>query len=142
MGRLYYEKQQTNLMNSQSSSTNQRAKNYLEKVSSIVPAEVVAGYLTMVGFLDKNPDTGLIIKQNILIGVFAFCLVLTPIYFYFQADKNRPKFIHILVSTLAFLVWAFVISGEKFDINFYDADLASILLVGFSLISGLIPMKK
>ncbi len=141
MSRLYYEKSEINLMSDEEDDGN-RIKSYLEKVSSIVPAEIIAGYLAMVGFLKKVPDDTLVINQGLLKGVFIFCLILTPLYFYFQAKKDKPKFIHMIISTIAFAVWAFVTSGEKFDISFYNAETASVILVGFSLLSGLIPMKK
>ncbi len=145
MKRLFYEKTAEILLNEEEKKAPKEtntAKNYLTKVSSIVPAEIIAGYLAMVGFLEKNSDNSIVINQGLLKGIFLFCLILTPIYFYFQAIKNKPKIIHILLSTIAFAVWAFVTSGDNYDVTFYNAEIASVILVGFSLISGLIPMKK
>ncbi len=142
MNRLYYEKSEIKLMNDLDEGGSSSTQSYLAKVSSIVPSEIIAGYLAMIGFLEKNQDSSLVLHQGLLKGIFIFCLILTPIYFYYQAVKTRPKIIHIVLSTIAFCVWAFVTSGEKFDITFYNGEIASVILVGFSLVSGIIPMKK
>lgn len=142
MSRLYYENQNIAPSNVSPNTDPNNANKFLDKVSSIVPAEIIAGYIAMVGFMDKPVDSVVVENQILLWGIFIFCALLTPIYFYIQAEKNKPKVIHIILSTIAFAVWAYVTSGEKFDVSFYKAETASIILVAFSLVSGLIPLKR
>jgi hypothetical protein len=156
MSRLYYEKSKQreetidfrgvkskpNLEGENPRAEKSNVKSYLEKVSTIIPAEIIAGYLAMLGFLSKGSDGIHIANQNLLIGILIFSIILTPLYLYYHSEENKPKIIHLLVSTIAFMVWAFVTSGEKFNISFYSAETASVILVAFSLVSGLIPMRK
>ncbi|MDT0641816.1 hypothetical protein RM553_03125 [Zunongwangia sp. F363] len=142
MSRLYYETNEVTGFRASGKQEKGRVKSYLEKVSSLVPAEIIAGYLAMLGFLDKEEGSVLVEKQGLLIGIFCFCLLLTPLYLNYQAKEGKPRFIHLLISSVAFIIWAYVTSGEKFRDVYYDADVASVLLIAFSLLSGIIPLKK
>lgn len=142
MSRLYYEDPPVSQFHVEQEPNEKKTRSYLEKVSSLVPAEIIAGYLAMVGFLDRIEGGVIVEKQGVLIGIFVLCLILTPLYLNFQAEKNRPKIYHLILSSIAFMVWAYVTSGEKFRGINYDADIASIILISFSLISALIPLKK
>lgn len=113
--------------------------NYLEKIAKLIPSEVIAGYLAMVGFV---PLVGAEIREYVLWGIFGLCQVLTPVYLRTQAIAGRPMRMHLIVSSVAFAVWAFVTTGDKLVPSFYDAALASITLVAFSLVSAIIPMNK
>ncbi|WP_373056221.1 hypothetical protein [Zunongwangia sp. H14] len=142
MSRLYYETKEMPTLRAAEKQEKGRVKSYLEKVSSLVPAEVIAGYLAMLGFLDREEGSVIIEKQGLLIGIFFLCLTLTPLYLNYQAKEGKPKVIHLIISSVAFVIWAYVTSGEKFRGIYYDADIASISLIAFSLISGIIPLKK
>ena len=141
MSRLYYEDQEVTQFRVEQKKQS-KTGSYLEKVASLVPAEIIAGYLAMVGFLDKEEGSLTVEKQGLLIGIFVFCLILTPVYLNYQAEKNKPKIIHLILSSIAFVVWAYITSGEKFKAPVYDADIASIILIAYSLISGLVPLKR
>jgi hypothetical protein len=115
-------------------------RSYLEKVAKLVPSEVIAGYLTLIGFVSAVKDTS--IHGLLYVIIFLFCLVLTPIYFRLQADKGKPYLVHLTLSTLAFAVWAYATSGDRVFPQAYDPAIASIVLVAFSLISGAIPLRR
>jgi len=116
------------------------AKLYLEKISKLVPSEVLAGYLTLVGLVAAISHPQL---QNLsYYGSFFLCLFLTPLYLNYQAEGNRPKLNHLMVSTIAFVVWAYAMSGDKVFTRFYDPAAASAVLVVFTLVSGVVPLKK
>lgn len=155
MSRLYYEsevrKKKPRLANAvpeeeDDSSDGQSIKGYLEKVSSLIPAEVIAGYLAMFGFvplIDSQAEGGLSPTEvAVAWAIFALCLILTPVYLNYQAEKGRPKKIHLIVSTIAFVIWAYVTTGSSLVPDLYNAAIGSILLVAFSLISGLIKLNK
>lgn len=115
------------------------SKQYLEKVAKLIPSEIIAGYLTLIGFVPLIRNSTL--WPWVYGSIFTICLALTPLYMYLQADKGRPKRIHILVSSIAFVVWAYAISGGAIVGRAHDPALASILLVIFSLISGAVPLN-
>lgn len=125
------------------SMTDNRAKDYLQRVAKYVPGEVIAAYLAINGFLISVPQEARIVL--LLINFFA-CLVLTPIYLAQMAEANQPKCTHLIVATVAFVVWAYTVSGDSgifgmSVLNWYNSGVASALLVLFSLISGVIVPK-
>lgn len=58
-----------------------------------------------------------------------------------NAEKGKPKVVHIAVSTLAFVVWAYWVSGDRVFTDF-NATYAALIAAGFTLISGLVPFKR
>ena len=144
MARLYYEKQPTPLLESDVPVEEKKATDYLEKVALLVPSEVIAGYLTMMGLTSAVSSMQ---ARNITIWIVLLAgLILTPIYLNKVADKNKPKRNHIILSTIAFIVWAFATTGnqifQSFNLGEFDPALASISLVLFTLVSGAVPLNK
>lgn len=145
MGRLYYEKKNApNQPKAFAGGEVQGFSDHLDKVARLIPSEIIAGYLTMIGFVGsvKNIQT-----QNIIAWiVFAMGLILTPFYLNNVADANKPKRNHLILSTIAFLVWAYVTTGKQLlqtiSPDIFDQAIASIVLVAFSLISAIIPLNK
>jgi hypothetical protein len=147
MSRLFYEQNQREKeaaeyprMGFNARNQHTDAMRYLEKVAKLVPSEIIAGYLTVIGFvpLVKVPDA----HPWIYGFLFVLCFTLTPLYLNAQAERDRPKRMHLILSSLAFVVWAYVVSGNEVVPRFHDPALASILMVTFSLISGVIPLKS
>jgi hypothetical protein len=139
MSRLYYD-QEAKSADVRVSRT-EGTKGYLEKVAKLVPSEVLAAYMTMIGLVSSIRKIPEIHHFWIYIGIVVICLPITIWYLLFQAEKGRPKTTHIIVSTFAFIIWAYAISGHVVWPQMYDTGIASIILVLFSLISGKIPLK-
>jgi hypothetical protein len=118
----------------------QETSRYLEKVAKLIPSEIIAGYIGLVGFVPLVRHEQ--IRPWIYLIIFALCIVLTPAYLGFQATKNKPYKIHVFVSTIAFVVWAYSVSGAVIVPRLYDAAIASILLIAFTLASGAIPLRR
>jgi hypothetical protein len=117
-----------------------RAKHYLEKVAKLVPSEVIAGYIALAGLVPLVRSSSA--RPWISALVFLACAVLTPIYMNIQAVPGKPKRNHLMMSTIAFVVWAYAISGATLVPSWHDPAVASILLVLFSLISGAIRLDR
>ena len=116
---------------------------YLERVAKYVPAEIVAAYLAIIGFA-VNVSSG---KTLAMILAFAVCLVATPLYLWRMGKGSTVKAVHLIVSSIAFVVWAFAVSGAGGifgvdGLNIYDPSWASIMLVIFTLGSGLIEPRS
>jgi hypothetical protein len=137
MSRLYY-KPTIAAMQSTGGTPNNSAKEYLEKVSKIIPSEIIAAYLAMIGFVP------LIKKQNLQQPAYyiIFGLGLVGTYFYtdYQSLKGKPKMVRIILAVFSFLFWAYNITGDKVFPTIFDSAIASILLIAFSLASGKIPL--
>lgn len=121
-------------------------QDYFERVGKYIPGEIIAGYVAMLSFLDMSSEN---LRFGISIGVFILCLALTPFYFKMMAtkkDKEEGKNkirLHQIISSIAFVIWAYAIGGNgglfgTEGLNWYDAGLGSILLVAFTLVSGVI----
>lgn len=154
MSRLYYEKPKftpadKNLKGTDATPpptppNNSGILEYLNKVATLVPSEIIAGCLAMQGFAGTITEP----KQHgfYIWAVFAFGLILTPLYLNKVADKGRPKTRHLILSAFAFVVWSYVTSGEALqatitDMHYYPA-FASGLLIAFSIASALIPLDE
>ena len=119
------------------------AKGWLERVAKYVPSEVVATYLALLGFLPGVPEN---IQSGMAIGAFVVCWILTPVYLNAMAHTDQPKMKHIGVSSMAFPIWAYAVGGQNgvFGpevLNWYNVAVASMILVVFSAISGLVVPK-
>ena len=152
MGRLYYEPTKTLNNGSRpelapadpAAQPNNNFTDYLNKVSRLIPSEVIAGYLTMFGLVHAIKSDQL---QDIFSWiVFAVGLILTPLYLNMVADENKPKRNHLILSTIAFIVWAYVTTGETLSAtiakDIYDSAAASIILIIFSFVSATVPLDK
>lgn len=116
-------------------------KNYLQKTASLIPAEIVAVYVTVTGMI---PGIGNPIARDLtLTGTFILCAILTPLYLLRMRDANKPYKMHVLLSSFAFFFWAYRISGDMaFGGQYYNSTLASILLVLFTAVCGVMPLRK
>jgi hypothetical protein len=110
-----------------------------KKIAKLIPAEVITGYTGLLGVaLNIRPEW-----QPYAYGaIFLVCWVLTPFYLNQVADPGKPKRNHLFVSSLAFPVWAYLVSGHQVIPDYFDAGAATALTIVFSLITGLIPMNK
>jgi hypothetical protein len=137
MARLYYESP-TNKPKLVGGGKQPRQE-YLEKVAKLIPAEIVAAYTTVNGFVEaiKPPEWHWVLY----IVVFILGVIGTFVYMRWQADKTKPHLPHVIVSTVAFVVWAYATAGEHLlSAPYYQAPIASIVLVIFTLVSGKIPL--
>lgn len=118
-----------------------QADGYWDKVIKNVPADVVAGWTAILGLFKVQPGSLPDIETTtilwILSGVF---LVATFFWTYRQTSVpgQKPAWVQILVSTVAFAVWAFAL-GTPFDsLPFYDPRVAAAILIVWTIIVGAI----
>jgi hypothetical protein len=140
MGRLFYDKSNTSIQPRVASGEEKKVNDYLDKVSKLIPSEVIAGYLAMFGLVPLVQKTD--IHSTVFWIIFWLCQILTPIYLNSQSEKGKPKRNHLIISSIAFTVWAYVTTGKTLVPDFYDAAIGSIILIAFSLISAIIPLTK
>ena len=113
-------------------------KEYLERVAKYVPAEIIAAYLTALPIIKGTTDDGENLRTVLYGVIFAVCLILTPFYFRFMAQPGEPKRLHMAISCVAFVVWAYSLGGLFDDIGVYHEGVSALALIIFSLFSGLI----
>jgi hypothetical protein len=111
---------------------------YFERVAKYIPGEILAGYLTINGIVQSVDAAKEAALPYAAWAVFGLCLVLTPVYFNSMAQPGQPKKLHMFVSTIAFVVWAYALGGVFALAGIYRPWLASLILVAFTLVSGAI----
>jgi hypothetical protein len=117
-------------------------KEYLERVAKYVPAEIIAAYLTLLPIVAGTTDEDTTMRTRLYFIILVGSVVLTPLYFRFMANATQPKRLQMLVSTIAFVIWAYSLGGWFADQDIYHEGVAAILLVFFTLISGLVAPKS
>ncbi|MBL7128731.1 MAG: hypothetical protein ISS16_07075 [Ignavibacteria bacterium] len=115
-----------------------KANDYTERVIKYVPTEIIAGYLFVIGFikpLTKNDD--MILPGVVIFAVF---FLLVPIYFKLLA-KSEPFITQSVIAMVAFIIWIYNISDLPVLLNIYASWVGALLLVVFTILSGLIKIK-
>jgi hypothetical protein len=120
-------------------STGDKAQDYAERVAKYVPAEVIAAYLTLLPIVLAQSDADTARRTNLLALIFFLGVVFTPLYLWRFPGELKVKWFHLVLSTAAFALWTYSIRGGWLeDVGLYDNVVAPILLVAFTLASGLI----
>jgi uncharacterized Tic20 family protein len=118
--------------------------NYLERTVKYIPGEVLGFSLLINAILDQamksgGPNAamaGLPITV-IATGALVIGLILTPLFCWYVRKDGDAWMLNAAVSTLAFPFWAYLMGAVAFA-NFHDGNLAVILVLTFTVISGLV----
>jgi hypothetical protein len=103
---------------------------YADRLFKYIPAEVVAGYIFVLGLINQLNGTGEVtIIQWLLFLVF--CLI-TPLYLW--RIQKVIKLQQHFISLLSFVVWVFALGGPFTLYNWYNPVYGEILLPVFTLI--------
>ena len=89
-------------------------QSYLDRLIKMIPAEVIGLYLVGSGIIPvSNPATT--IQKTALIAWTAVCLIAVVVVrsygTYDQTKKNPIDWPHVLISSVAFLIWVYTIGG-------------------------------
>jgi hypothetical protein len=107
------------------------ADGYNDRVLKYIPAEVVTLYLSVDGLVRAKQHSPVLSW-----GLFAFGLLATVLYLRFSAGVAKP--LQLVVSAVAFCVWAITIGSPSSYIPGYDAIYGAIALPIFTFLAGLI----
>jgi ABC-type uncharacterized transport system permease subunit len=118
--------------------------NYLERMVKYIPGEVIGFSLLINAILDQamkagGPDAamaGLPISV-IAVGALLIGCILTPLFCWYVHEDGDAWVLNAVVSTIAFPFWAYLTSAVAF-VNVHDGNLAVILVLTFTVISGLV----
>ena len=114
---------------------------YAERTAKYIPGEVLAAYVSVNSILGSVDPTDYL-RVPVSWSVFGLCLALTPLYLRLLAVRRRPPWTHMIVSTVAFAVWAYALGGPFVLAGIHKAWFGSVLLISFTLIAGLIDPKR
>jgi hypothetical protein len=118
--------------------------NYLERMVKYVPAEIIAGSMLINAILDQamklgGPDATMagFPVTTIAKGALILGLILTPLFCWYVREEGDAWVINAVVSTIAFPFWAYLMGAVAFA-DHHDGNLAAILVLTFTAVSGLV----
>jgi hypothetical protein len=116
-------------------------KEKLERVAKYIPGEVLATYLFLNGISATAPAGH---ERLFWYGLgFAVCLICTPLYFHFVANPGDAVRNQQIISTTAFLIWAYGLGAGFFkEAGLYYPIAAAFAIAIFSLISAFVVPKR
>ncbi|MEE9339461.1 MAG: hypothetical protein V3U87_15410 [Methylococcaceae bacterium] len=125
------------LTSGQKSST----EGYAERTAKYIPSEIIATYISLINIV-KSVDPTDELRIPVAWGIFIICLVTTPVYLKLLSENKNTVKIHLVISTIAFIIWGYALGGP-FELSGYHKPwLGAILLGLFTLLAGLIIPKK
>ena len=109
-----------------------------------IPAEVLGFSMlvnailaqAMIGGSDNATMAGLSVT-SIAIGALLVGMILTPLFCWYVREDGDAWITNAVVSTIAFPFWAYLMGAVAFA-KFHDGNLAVILILTFTAVSGLV----
>lgn len=100
---------------------------YISRITKYIPAEIVTGFIAVDGILKAVTDASVFLYWFI----FAFCLVLTPLYTWRISNENGLPVAksQIVISTCSFVCWVLAFGGPFAYYDWYRPYIGSVLLV-------------
>ncbi|GAB5381146.1 MAG: hypothetical protein Alis3KO_04190 [Aliiglaciecola sp.] len=109
---------------------------YGDRLLKLIPAEVIALFMAMDGVITDNGDNSVALSLIILgVGVFAT-------WFYLKLFQKVDNTTQIIISMLAFAVWAINIGHGFQQAELIKPSYAALALLIFTFFAPKIPMGK
>ena len=117
---------------------------YLERTIKYVPAEIIAFSMLINAILEQAMKTGGesaamagVPVPVIATGALVVACMLTPLFCWYVRQDGDAWITNAVVSTIALPFWAYLMGAVAFA-NHHDGNLAAILLMSFTVVSGLV----
>jgi hypothetical protein len=117
---------------------------YLERMVKYVPGEVLAFFMLINAILDQAMKSGGadaamagVPVPIIATGALILGCALTPLFCWYVRQDGDAWIVNAIVSTVAFPFWAYLMGAVAFATH-HDGNLAAILVMSFTVMSGLI----
>ena len=117
---------------------------YLVRLVKYIPAEIIGGSMLVNAILAQAVAAGNgtatmagLSVTTIAVGALLVGLILTPLFCWYVREDGDAWVVNAVVSTIAFPFWAYLMGAVAFA-KFHDGDLAVILILTFTAVSGLV----
>jgi len=117
---------------------------YLERMVKYVPGEILAFFMLVNAILDQAMKSGGagatmagVPVPIIALGALIVACALTPLFCWYVRQDGDAWIVNAAVSTVAFPFWAYLMGAVAFA-NHHDGNLAAILVMSFTVMTGLI----
>jgi hypothetical protein len=117
---------------------------YVQRIMKYVPAEVLGFSVLVNAILEQSPKSGpkaatmagFPVSSIALAALVLGCLA-APFYVWYIHEKNDAWVVNAVMAFLAFPFWSYALGTTAFA-AFRDGNLAAILVVTFTVLSGLV----
>jgi heme/copper-type cytochrome/quinol oxidase subunit 3 len=117
---------------------------YLERMVKYVPAEIIAFSMVINAILEQAMKSGgghaamagVPVPVIATVALIVACL-LTPLFCWYVRQDGDAWVTNAVVSTIALPFWAYLMGAVAFA-PFHDGNLAAILVMSFTVVSGLV----
>lgn len=99
---------------------------YFDRLLKYVPPEVISTYAALEGMISGSQGSDRDVAAWLVFAVMGLC---TPLYLYRVVGVT--KMLQIVISSIAFVVWAFTFPGLPFSTIGVDPVFRSVLLILF-----------
>lgn len=106
---------------------------YTERLVKFIPAEVITLFVTLDAIVKAAGG-----ELTVAWVAFVACIIATPTYLYFGAKDQKPSWLHLLVSTLSFIVWALAFSTQVAGTLGFTPLVMAVVLPIFTFFAALI----
>jgi hypothetical protein len=117
---------------------------YLTRMVKYIPAEIIGGSMLVNAILEQamvsggdNAAMAGFSVTSIAVGALLIGLILTPLFCWYVREEGDAWKANAIVSTIAFPFWAYLMGAVAFS-RFHDGNLAAILILTFTAVSGLV----
>jgi hypothetical protein len=117
---------------------------YLTRIVKYIPAEIIGCSMLINAILaqamvagDGSATMAGFSVTTIAIGALLVGLILTPLFCWYVREDGDAWIVNAIVSTVAFPFWAYLMGAVAFA-KFHDGNLAAILILTFTGVSGLV----
>ena len=122
----------------------ERGDDYLTRMVKYIPAEIIGCSMLVNAILaqamvagDGTATMAGFSVTTIAIGALLVGLILTPLFCWYVREDGDAWVVNAVVSTIAFPFWAYLMGAVAFA-KFHDGNLAAILILTFTAVSGLV----
>jgi hypothetical protein len=122
------------------------ADGYIDRLVKYLPAESVAFYAGIDKVfsshfgIDSTAPTAPNVPEAAFIGAITFFIlgvIGTPIYLWRRRLRGQPWVMNVVISTVAFVLWAYTLGGSLFVITgLYSVFIAGLLAPIFTFVAG------
>jgi Kef-type K+ transport system membrane component KefB len=109
-----------------------------ERVAKYVPAEVLSFYLPANATIDAAAPADANARIGCYIFIFILGLVCTTAFLFKAARPQRPPMVQLIISSIAFVLWAYYLGGVFTMLGWHNNLIAAIALGSFTLVAGLV----
>jgi hypothetical protein len=121
---------------------------YLERMVKYVPAEIIAFSMVINAILEQamksggdHPAMAGIPVPVIAAAALVIACLLTPLFCWYVRQDGDAWVTNAVVSTIALPFWAYLMGAVAFA-PFHDGNLAAILVMSFTVVSGLVAPRQ